>query len=102
MRMNAAFMRADSPARRTSAPSASANPPPEAAPCTQAMIGCGARRISRTSSAMRRCARNPAATPRAFAVILAVALLEIEPGAERAPRAPQHDDARLPIFGEGR
>ena len=50
-------MRADSPATRTSAASASAKPPPQAAPCTAAMIGCGARRISITSSligALRR------------------------------------------------
>ena len=44
--MKAAFMRADSPAMRTSAASAIAKPPPHAAPCTAAMIGCGARRIS--------------------------------------------------------
>ena len=51
-RMKAAFMRALCPATRTSDASAIAKPPPDAAPCTAAMIGCGARRISITSSLM--------------------------------------------------
>ena len=56
--MKAAFMRADSPARRTSEASASAKPPPAAAPWTQAMKGWGTRRISMASSLMWRCPRR--------------------------------------------
>jgi len=43
--MKAAFIRALSPAMRMSEASAKAKPPPQAAPCTSEMIGCGQRRI---------------------------------------------------------
>ena len=89
-RMKAAFMRADSPAMRTSEASASAKPPPDAAPCTAAMIGCGARRISITSSAMWRCPRSAAGDRRRCAPSSPARLLQIEPGAEGAARAAQH------------
>ena len=56
-------MRALCPAIRTSDASASAKPPPLAAPCTSEMIGCGARRMRITISAIRRCARMPSAGP---------------------------------------
>src|ERR1044072_7004103 len=46
MRMKAAFMRTFGVAIRTSLASASAKPPPAAAPLTQAMIGCGQRRLA--------------------------------------------------------
>ncbi len=39
--MNATLNRADAAAMRMSLPSVSASPPPEAAPLTAAMIGCG-------------------------------------------------------------
>ena len=95
--MKAAFIRADSPARRTSAASASAKPPPQAAPCTQAMIGCGARRISITSSLMRRWPRSAGLHRAGVAAVAAGVLLQIEPGAEGAPGAAQDDDARVAI-----
>src|SRR5437773_2670723 len=60
--MKAAFMRADSPAMRTSAARARAKPPPHAAPWTAAMMGCGARRISITISLIVRWARRPSGT----------------------------------------
>ena len=53
--MKAQFIRADLVAMRMSAASASAKPPPAAAPCTSAMIGCGQRRIADIVMLMRRC-----------------------------------------------
>ena len=61
--MKAQFIRADLVAMRMSAASASAKPPPAAAPCTSAMIGCGQRRISITMSAIRRCESSDSVTP---------------------------------------
>ena len=52
--MKAAFMRTVGAAMRMSEASASANPPPEAAPLISATIGCGQRRIARMISAILR------------------------------------------------
>src|SRR6202035_1777701 len=86
----AQFIRADVVAMRMSAASASANPPPAAAPWTSAMIGCGQRRISITISAIRRCESSDSGAPRHR-------MLEIEAGAERPSRALQHHHAGCPV-----
>ena len=72
--------------------SARAKPPPLAGPLTQAMIGCGQRRIAITISLILRWLVSPSLTVRAVSAIAAVvALLQVEPGAEAAARALQHD-----------
>ena len=58
--MNATLNRADCAAMRMSLPSVSASPPPDAAPFTAAMIGCGCDRMSGTRSAMYFCTFMPA------------------------------------------
>ena len=97
--MKAQFIRAFFVAMRMSEASASAKPPPAAAPWISAMIGCGQRRISITMSAMRRC--ESSAFGDAGRLLLPGAplhrLLEIEPGAERGAGALQHDDAGVAV-----
>ena len=61
--MKAQFIRAPFAARRISEASASAKPPPAAAPWTSETIGCGQRRISITISAMRRWLSRDSVTP---------------------------------------
>ena len=58
--MNATLKRALAAATRTSLASASASPPPDAAPFTAAMIGCGTERIFGTSPAISFCTVMPA------------------------------------------
>jgi hypothetical protein len=99
-RMKAAFMRALSPAMRTSDASAIAMPPPDAAPRTAAMIGCGARRISMMSSAMWRCPRRLAETPPAATLWPPLASFKVEPRAERATRAADDQHPRLGVVDE--
>ena len=87
-RMNATLKRALAAAMRTSLASASASPPPDAAPFTAAMIGCGTERIFGTrpgDQLLHRHARLGAAhRPRRRR---ARALAEVEAGAEaRGPR----------------
>ena len=57
---NATLKRALVAAMRTSLPSASASPPPDAAPLTAAMIGCGSDRIFGTRPAINFCTVMPA------------------------------------------
>src|ERR1700731_2393490 len=110
MRMNAALKRADSPAMRTSHASASANPPPAAGPRIAAINGCGARRIATTRSLIRRCDSTvsvivvPSPVPPRFCSLRSSPArflsLEIDPRADRAPRAFHYDDARLRLLRE--
>ena len=58
--MNATLKRALAAAMRMSEPSVSASPPPDAAPLTAEMIGCGCERISGIRFAMYCCTRMPA------------------------------------------
>ena len=58
--MNATLNRADSAAIRMSLPRVNASPPPDAAPFTAAMIGCGCRRKRGIRSAMYCCTFIPA------------------------------------------
>ena len=53
IRMKAAFILREGVAIRTSEARARAKPPPLAAPSTQAMIGCGHRRMAMTISLIR-------------------------------------------------
>lgn len=94
MRINAALKRADGVARRTSAASARAKPPPEAGPRIAAMKGCGTRRIAmirllslalHVEGAGDRFADLANAIPGLF--------FEIESGAEGASRPAHYDDA---------
>src|SRR5262249_21547645 len=95
MRMNAAFMRALSPAMRTSAASAMENPPPQAAPCTSAITGCGQRRIRRMMSLKRRCSVS---THHGILDAGDGGLLDVDTCTERAPRPSQHDHAARGIL----
>jgi hypothetical protein len=58
--MNATLKRADAAAIRTSLASASASPPPEAAPFTAEITGCGSDRIFGTRPAINFCTVMPA------------------------------------------
>ncbi len=97
--MKAQFIRADFVAMRISEASASAKPPPAAAPCDQRDdrlraaphqhhdVGNAALRIQRLGDAGR--------------LLLPGAplhrVLQVEPGAEILPRAPQHHDAGVAV-----
>ena len=62
--MKAAFIFREDVAIRTSEARARAKPPPLAAPSTQAMIGCGHRRMAMTISLIRLWPVSPAPTER--------------------------------------
>src|SRR3954462_9441581 len=61
-RMNATLNRADCAAIRTSLAIASARPPPDAAPLTAAITGCGTERMRGTRPAINFCTVMPAWT----------------------------------------
>ena len=99
--MNATLNRADVAAMRTSLASASASPPPDAAPLTAEMIGCGIDRIFGTSPAIIFCTVMPAC---ARPIVRARGGLapsdEVEPGAVAAARTGEHDHTAGGIVGE--
>ena len=91
-------------AMRMSLPSASASPPPDAAPLTAAMIGCGCAAHQRDQAAMYCCTRMPACGrpdarrgPGSFD-----ALGEVEPGAEALARAGEHDHPARAVVAQRR
>jgi hypothetical protein len=86
----ATFMRAEGAASRTSAARASAKPPPAAAPCTHATIGCGQRRMRRMISLTWRCARIPRTGP----AVTSCAAFRSKP-AQKARPAPRRITTRV-------
>ena len=83
IRTNAALKRAPGEPIRMSAASASASPPPVAAPLTAAMTGIGSERIAVSARAARSCCVEH---PERRQVGQAVGVGEVEAGAERACR----------------